>query len=121
MNLHTQAAARKIIVFPLNHSNLKMLSSVSGYGVSSFTCSACVISCSLFTNSSFAEAFSGQSIVGHGSWVIVNIEVHDAKVHSLTIHLLTCCEWVNLPGFETPDRTSTVPFWKVLVFCLLLI
>ena len=22
--------------------------------------------------------------------VIVNIEVHDAKVHSLTIHLLTC-------------------------------
>ena len=65
MNLHTQSTARKILVFLLNHSNLKMLSSVFEYGVSSFTCSACVISCGLFTNSSFAEALSRQSIVGH--------------------------------------------------------
>ena len=65
MDLHTQATAHKVFVFLLNHSNLKMLSSVFEYGVSSFTCSACVISCSLFTDSSFAEALSRQSIAGH--------------------------------------------------------
>ena len=65
MNLHTQATAHEILVFLLNRSNLKMLSSVFGHGVSSFTYSACIISCGLFTNSSFAEALSRQSIVGH--------------------------------------------------------
>ena len=49
MNLHTQATARKSLVFLPNRPNLKMLSSVFEYGVSNFTCSACIISSGLFT------------------------------------------------------------------------
>ena len=67
MNMDTQATARRSLVFLLRCSNLRMFSPVFGHGVLSFTCSACVIFCGVFTYSSCAEALSMQPIVGHWS------------------------------------------------------